>query len=127
MLLIFFFKQMTAYEMRISDWSSDVCSSDLDAVIVTANKRVENVREVAAALSVIGEQQLENMGANSLTDYADLVPGLQVQDSGAQGMTSISIRGVSALWSGVTVATYKPELCLVGHSVASTYISPWLT
>src|SRR3546814_5521505 len=29
MLLFFFFKQKTAYEMRISDWSSDVCSSDL--------------------------------------------------------------------------------------------------
>src|SRR3546814_1130953 len=28
---IFFFKQKTAYEMRISDWSSDVCSSDLTA------------------------------------------------------------------------------------------------
>src|SRR3546814_7736378 len=28
---IFFFKQKTAYEMRISDWSSDVCSSDLDS------------------------------------------------------------------------------------------------
>src|SRR3546814_17395312 len=28
-LLIFFIKQKTAYEMRISDWSSDVCSSDL--------------------------------------------------------------------------------------------------
>src|SRR3546814_1534366 len=28
-LLIFLFKQKTAYEMRISDWSSDVCSSDL--------------------------------------------------------------------------------------------------
>src|SRR3546814_1677895 len=27
--LLFFFKQKTAYEMRISDWSSDVCSSDL--------------------------------------------------------------------------------------------------
>src|SRR3546814_10458785 len=27
--MIFFFKQKTAYEMRISDWSSDVCSSDL--------------------------------------------------------------------------------------------------
>src|SRR3546814_6608687 len=27
--IIFFFKQKTAYEMRISDWSSDVCSSDL--------------------------------------------------------------------------------------------------
>src|SRR3546814_9778396 len=29
MLFVFFFKQKTAYEMRISDWSSDVCSSDL--------------------------------------------------------------------------------------------------
>src|SRR3546814_2301177 len=29
MCFIFFFKQKTAYEMRISDWSSDVCSSDL--------------------------------------------------------------------------------------------------
>src|SRR3546814_5446224 len=28
-LLFFFFKQKTAYELRISDWSSDVCSSDL--------------------------------------------------------------------------------------------------
>src|SRR3546814_18310803 len=29
-VLLFFFKQKTAYEMRISDWSSDVCSSDLE-------------------------------------------------------------------------------------------------
>src|SRR3546814_6730605 len=32
--LIFFLKQKTAYEMRISDWSSDVCSSDLRFLIV---------------------------------------------------------------------------------------------
>src|SRR3546814_4537681 len=32
-ILFFFFKQKTAYEMRISDWSSDVCSSDLDGVL----------------------------------------------------------------------------------------------
>src|SRR3546814_10685581 len=32
LFLFFFFKQKTAYEMRISDWSSDVCSSDLDIV-----------------------------------------------------------------------------------------------
>src|SRR3546814_20682029 len=31
LLFFFFFKQKTAYEMRISDWSSDVCSSDLGA------------------------------------------------------------------------------------------------
>src|SRR3546814_9091469 len=33
LFFVFFFKQKTAYEMRISDWSSDVCSSDLLALI----------------------------------------------------------------------------------------------
>src|SRR3546814_2309262 len=32
MCIFFFFKQKTAYEMRISDWSSDVCSSDLSSI-----------------------------------------------------------------------------------------------
>src|SRR3546814_5454285 len=35
-VVVFFFKQKTAYEMRISDWSSDVCSSDLAAAGATA-------------------------------------------------------------------------------------------
>src|SRR3546814_11144867 len=33
---VFFFKQKTAYEMRISDWSSDVCSSDLEKIAISA-------------------------------------------------------------------------------------------
>src|SRR3546814_10530392 len=40
-VLFFFFKQKTAYEMRISDWSSDVCSSDLKG-----DNRLINLREV---------------------------------------------------------------------------------
>src|SRR3546814_5518516 len=38
----FFFKQKTAYEMRISDWSSDVCSSDLLSLAI--GRRGQNVR-----------------------------------------------------------------------------------
>src|SRR3546814_8197574 len=38
----FFFKQKTAYEMRISDWSSDVCSSDLPAWLPGRLKTVAN-------------------------------------------------------------------------------------
>src|SRR3546814_3581764 len=33
-VFFFFFKQKTAYEMRISDWSSDVCSSDLGVLVL---------------------------------------------------------------------------------------------
>src|SRR3546814_12642114 len=49
-MLFFFFKQKTAYELRISDWSSDVCSSDL--------------REVGGAI-----------GADVLHDHVDLDVG----------------------------------------------------
>src|SRR3546814_21043032 len=35
-MFFFFFKQKTAYEMRISDWSSDVCSSDLQRRLIIA-------------------------------------------------------------------------------------------
>jgi iron complex outermembrane recepter protein len=85
-------------------------AATLDTVVVTANKRVENIRDVAASISVIGERQLENLGASSLADYASLIPGLQVQDIGSPGQTSVSLRGISALSSGATVATYLDEV-----------------
>src|SRR3546814_1897490 len=42
----FFFKQKTAYEMRISDWSSDVCSSDLAVMLMAgaAGAQDEDIR-----------------------------------------------------------------------------------
>src|SRR3546814_3449588 len=49
LIVFFFFKQKTAYEMRISDWSSDVCSSDLGVNILYRNKgdgRFEDVAQV---------------------------------------------------------------------------------
>src|SRR3546814_8314450 len=64
--LFFFFKQKTAYEMRISDWSSDVCSSDL------GRHRLERVR--------IGDHQpLEHRVANALARLeAGLLPDRQI-------------------------------------------------
>src|SRR3546814_8521960 len=47
-LLVFLFKQKTAYEMRISDWSSDVCSSDLVEIV---NRDAEGGWRVGHAVS----------------------------------------------------------------------------
>src|SRR3546814_10513478 len=47
---MFFFKQKTAYEMRISDWSSDVCSSDLMAQVPGA---------IVGAGTVLNPKQLD--------------------------------------------------------------------
>src|SRR3546814_2461029 len=52
---VFFFKQKTAYEMRISDWSSDVCSSDLGGLLLTG-------LVVEAALTPIGLYHFNRMG-----------------------------------------------------------------
>src|SRR3546814_1506181 len=49
-LSVLFCKQKTAYEMRISDWSSDVCSSDLPDPAVEAN--LANLRKLVAEKSL---------------------------------------------------------------------------
>src|SRR3546814_4934274 len=45
----FFFKQKTAYEMRISDWSSDVCSSDL--LVRVADRHATNAQDLCERIS----------------------------------------------------------------------------
>ena len=81
----------------------------LDAITVTANKRKENIREVATSISVISDQQLENMNSTQLSDYSSYVPGLQLQSSGTPGQTQVSMRGIGALSPGSTVGTYVDE------------------
>src|SRR3546814_4318565 len=62
--LFFFFKQKTAYEMRISDWSSDVCSSDLIAV--------------AEILGTVGIGELHRLGQQVPTHQIVLTHRLHV-------------------------------------------------
>src|SRR3546814_15943412 len=57
--VLFFFKQKTAYEMRISDWSSDVCSSDLREIV---NQRAREDRQVARRRVVIRIGQARCIG-----------------------------------------------------------------
>src|SRR3546814_6878731 len=66
-----FFKQKTAYEMRISDWSSDVCSSDLiDAAV--SEHAVAKIRDAIprvktqAPVATIGAEQIEDAAAKRI-------------------------------------------------------------
>src|SRR3546814_6334743 len=49
-VIFFFFKQKTAYEMRISDWSSDVCSSDLRDASATMAMADNNKRFIELSI-----------------------------------------------------------------------------
>src|SRR3546814_4631779 len=93
-MFVFFFKQKTAYEMRISDWSSDVCSSDL------------NVRDVPMSIDVIGGEKLVNQGIEDVQRLAESLPSLVVGDQdGTFGGVNLSIRGVGSN-SGEPAAGY---------------------
>src|SRR3546814_18814402 len=71
-LFFFFFKQKTAYEMRISDWSSDVCSSDLDESMLTGEPLpVENGQGDPVTGGAINEEgafimTAEHVGAETM-------------------------------------------------------------
>src|SRR3546814_3015569 len=57
MIVFFFFKQKTAYEMRISDWSSDVCSSDLAAQRHGTDEAAPLQRREHSQVGEFGEQE----------------------------------------------------------------------
>src|SRR3546814_20191747 len=85
--VFFFFKQKTAYEMRISDWSSDVCSSDL--------LRVAD-REFGADFGF-------DRGAIACIDTAEVRPGVTVLvvDEGRAGAQFLVIRLIADPAAGV--------------------------
>src|SRR3546814_9847588 len=78
---IFFFKQKTAYDMRISDWSSDVCSSDLQMrkvgfLNVPSASIIHQIRLFYAA--IVGIEALLSNNMSAVTQAA--VMGLQEAD-----------------------------------------------
>src|SRR3546814_14802783 len=86
MVTVFFFKQKTAYEMRISDWSPDVCSSDLDdyaAMMVTADSRDQNDPD---RLKFCGA------GAMSLRDRDNYALLMRIDRKSAVQGKSVSVR-----------------------------------
>src|SRR3546814_3029956 len=58
-LFVFFFKQKTAYEMRISDWSSDVCSSDL---VLALGRLLAQEHAHEASLKMCGSSDGRQLG-----------------------------------------------------------------
>src|SRR3546814_6002211 len=64
-VFIFLFKQKTAYEMRISDWSSDVCSSDLMAFVQVLNIALRD-KKVGPRLVPIVADEARTFGMEGL-------------------------------------------------------------
>ena len=84
--------------------------NQLQEVVVTAQKRVENVQLVPASISVLQGGDLERMHATSLADYGSYVPGLNLASQGAPGLNTIVLQGVPPLGSASEVGIYVGDV-----------------
>src|SRR3546814_13127238 len=86
-ILFFFFKQKTAYEMRISDWSSDVCSSDLDRSL-RGDRRADGqgrcLRHPGRRRGVRQQAFRELFGRHGLAAVRDRAPAAAVRNRAAR-------------------------------------------
>src|SRR3546814_19325503 len=109
--MFFFFKQKTAYDMRISDWSSDVCSSDL----LTARKLGENRRVVIASPAYLarhGTPQLPEdlLGHNCLNfNFRRAEPGWPFRRDGRSEERRVGNECVSKCRSRWSPSHYKKK------------------
>src|SRR3546814_2608009 len=86
--VVFFFKQKTAYEMRISDWSSDVCSSDLGLHLPLEAGEQDQAAGLGRHRPGAREQGIADRGLS-------LAPGARWRDA-AVGITGVGlVRGAA--------------------------------
>jgi iron complex outermembrane receptor protein len=88
----------------------------LPEIIVTAEKRSQNILKVPASVSFISSENLTAQGAKSLQDYGAYVPGLQIDSLGTPGQSTITLRGIAPLGSGTAVGTYIDDAPLGSSS-----------
>ncbi len=94
-------------------WAVDEASAfAIEELVVTARKRTQALQDVPLAVTALGEQRLEKLGADDFLGYAMAVPGLSFVDKGV-GAKKVVLRGISTGTDGErnpTVGVYIDEL-----------------
>lgn len=67
----------------------------LDEVVITAQKRAENLQDVPISVQALGSERLDQLQVSDMADYVKFLPNVTIQ-SGAPGFTTIYMRGVAS-------------------------------
>jgi len=81
-------------------------------LVVTAQKRSENVRDVPLSISVLTGDQLAKQHVANYADLARSTPGLSFSNTGNSGLSRISLRGISSSQGSATVGVYLNDVSL---------------
>src|SRR3546814_7171154 len=91
-VFFFFFKQKTAYEMRISDWSSDVCSSDLSRPAKPCRLRSAATGEAEVAVDDRATDRDDLAGLSVRRPILTIVANLLVVIAGLAAILGVEVR-----------------------------------
>lgn len=102
-----------------------LAQNTLEEIVVTATKRSEGVQDIPLAISVLGEQVLEDLNITDMADYVQMLSNVSYVSLGP-GSGSIYIRGISSggesgLGASPTVATYLDEQPV---TAAGSFLNP---
>jgi iron complex outermembrane recepter protein len=82
--------------------------SSIETVVVTAEKRPEEIKNVPMSMTVLGQDQLSLLNSRSFEDFVAEVPGLSLSEE-SPTHSELILRGISAGGDGATVGTYLDE------------------
>jgi len=92
-------------------------SAELQEIVVTANKRAQDAKDVPVSIGVIEGKELTDLHVDSYEDISRLVPGVSfaAHNNGPNGagQDNITIRGVSSTVGNPTVGTYIDEVPII--------------
>ena len=114
---------LTAPVLAQGEGATATANTD-DVIVVTAQRREQNILEVPISVTAIGGEEIKERNAEQLRDLQFAVPGLFVSDRGP-GQAQIQLRGVSQFVGAPTVGTYLDELSIAPASTGSA-LSPQL-
>jgi len=101
--------QSLAPNVAFAEESAD--ESGIEVMVVTSQKRVQNLQEVPISVTALGEDELKAMGADDFGGYANNIPGVNFQNRGP-GRNKIVVRGISpsVATSAATVGVYIDDM-----------------
>ena len=103
---------------------ADLAPPRLAEIVVTANKRSEDLSQVPISISAYSEKALEAAGARNLQDVAALTPGVEFDNSAGFGpgtFTNISIRGVNSFIGTATTGLYVDDTAVGARITSLSY------
>jgi outer membrane receptor protein involved in Fe transport len=99
--------------------SAAASEPEVQQVVVTAQKRKEDIRDVPLAVSVVTGEQLQAQQIGNVEDLTRNIPNLSFSSQAGAGLSTIEIRGISSQAGSATVSVYLDDVSLTTRNLYS--------